>query len=138
MSQENVAVVRRVYEAFASGDIPSVLGAFDERIEWREADNHPYADGNPYVGPEAVLRGVFARIAEEWDGFAATPEDVLDAGDTAVAYGHYTGTFKPTGRSVRAQFAHLFTLRGGKVVRFQQYTDTAQFQRAASVGGDAS
>lgn len=137
MSEENVEAVRRVYEAFAAGDIASVLGALDARVEWREAENHPYADGNPYVGPEAVLRGVFARLGGEWDGFAATPEAILDAGETVVASGHYTGTFKPTGQSVRAQFAHFFTMRDGKVVRFQQYTDTAQFQRAAGAGGDS-
>lgn len=134
MSQENVEVVRRVYEAFARGDVPAVLGALDARVEWREADNHPYADRNPYVGPDAVLTGVFARLGGEWDGFAATPDEILDAGDTVVARGHYTGTFRQTGERVRAQFAHFFTMRGGKVTKFQQYTDTAQFLRAAGRG----
>ena len=130
MSEENVNAVRGVYEAFGRGDIPAVLAALDPQVEWREAENFIYADGNPYVGPEAVLQGVFARIGGEWDGFEVAPEEILDAGATVVGRGYYSGTYKQTGHRVRAQFAHLFTFRDGRVVKFQQYTDTAQFQRA--------
>ena len=130
MSQENVNVVKGMYEAFGRGDMPGVLAALDPQVEWWEAENFIYADGNPYVGPEAVLQGVFARIGGEWEDFEVAPEEVLDAGETVVGRGHYSGTFKQNGRRVRAQFAHLFTFRDGKVAKFQQYTDTAQFQRA--------
>jgi uncharacterized protein len=130
MSEENVNVVRGVYEAFGRGDIPAVLAALDPRVEWWEAENFIYADGNPYVGPEAVLQGVFARIGGEWEGFEVAPEEILDAGETVIGHGYYSGTYKRNGRRVRAQFAHLFTFRDGRVVKFQQYTDTAQFQRA--------
>ena len=130
MSEENVNVVRGMYEAFGRGDIPSVLAALDPQVEWREAENFIYADGNPYVGPQAVLEGVFARLGGEWEGFEVAPEEILDAGETVVGRGYYSGAFKQNGERVRAQFAHVFTIRGGKVVRFQQYTDTAQFQRA--------
>jgi ketosteroid isomerase-like protein len=132
MSQESAEVVRGMYEAFGRGDIPAVLAALDPQVEWWEAENFIYADGNPYVGPDAVLAGVFMRIGNEWEGFAVSPEGVLDAGDTVVGHGYYSGTFKKNGERVRAQFAHLFTFRGGKVVKFQQYTDTAQFLAAVS------
>lgn len=132
MSQENVNVVRGMYAAFASGDIPYIIGALDPQVEWWEAENFIYADKNPYVGPDAVLEGVFARIGQEWEGFVVSPKDVLDAGDTVIGYGYYSGAYKQTGQNVRAQFAHFFTFRDGKVVKFQQYTDTAQFQRAVS------
>ena len=130
MSQENVSVVKDMYEAFGRGDIPAVLAALDAQVEWREAENFIYADGNPYVGPESVLQGVFMRLGGEWEGFAVSPEEILDAGETVVGRGYYSGTFKQNGRRVRAQFAHLFTFSGGKIVKFQQYTDTAQFLQA--------
>jgi len=132
MSQENVNVVKGMYEAFASGNIPVVLAALAPKVEWWEAENFIYADKNPYVGPEAVLSGVFMRLGNEWEKFAVSPSKVLDAGDTAIGYGHYSGTYKQTGTHVRAQFAHFFTFRDGKIVKFQQYTDTAQFQKAVS------
>jgi ketosteroid isomerase-like protein len=86
MSQENVKVVQSMYEAFARGDIPTVIGALDPQVEWWEAESFIYADGNPYVGPDAVLQGVFQRIGEEWDGFAVAPEEVLDAGDKVITW----------------------------------------------------
>lgn len=132
MSQENVNVIRGLYEAFAKGDVPTIIAALDSEVEWREAENFIYADNNPYVGPDAVLTGVFMRIGNEWEGFAVSPEEVLDAVDTAIGHGYYSGTYRKNGERVRAQFAHFFTFRNGKVVKFQQYTDTAQFLQAVS------
>ena len=132
MSQENVSVVRGMYEAFAKGDVPAIIAALDPQVEWWEAENFIYADGNPYVGPDAVLAGVFMRIGDEWEGFAVSPKEVLDAGEMVIGHGYYSGTYKKNGERVRAQFAHFFTFRDGKVAKFQQYTDTAQFLQAVS------
>jgi len=130
MSEQNRRTIEAMYEAFGRGDIATVLNALDPAVEWWEAENFIYADGNPYVGPQAVLQGVFARIGVEWEGFAVSPEQVIDGGDTIVGRGYYSGKFRRNGRDVRAQFAHVFTFRDGKVIGFQQYTDTAQFREA--------
>ena len=134
MSLENVDLVRGVYAAFASGDVPAVLAAMAPDMEWNEAENFPYADGNPYRGPDAILGGVFARLGSEWEGFAAVPEEFLDAGDTIVVLGRYRGAFRATGRSMNAQMVHVWRVAQGKVAAFQQYTDTLQ---AARVTGAA-
>ena len=133
MSQENVQMVQGLYDAFGRGDVLAVLGQMDQSIEWNEAENFIYADRNPYVGPQAVHEGVFMRLGSEWEGFRVTPEEWLDAGDRIVVLGTYGGTHKGTGRRVRAQFAHIWSVREGRVVRFQQYTDTKQF--AETVAG---
>ncbi|MGZ8997714.1 MAG: nuclear transport factor 2 family protein, partial [Allosphingosinicella sp.] len=99
-------------------------------IVWNEAESFLYADGNPYHGPEAVLNGVFARCIGEWDGFTVKVDEILDAGDTVVALGRYTGTCKATGKSMSAQLAHVWRVTDGKVARFQQYTDTLQATEA--------
>ena len=130
MSQANVDLIRAIYDAFAAGDIPGVLGRMSPDIVWNEAENFPYADGNPYVGPEAVLAGVFARIGAEWDGFEALAEEVIDGGDTIVALGRYRGTCKATGRAIDAQLAHVWRVADGKAAAFQQYADTLQVARA--------
>jgi uncharacterized protein len=133
MSQESVQLIRGLYGAFGKGDMPTVLAIMDPGIEWREAENILYADRNPYVGPQAIVDGVFMRLATEWDRFTVTPAEWLDAGDHVVVLGTYTGTYKATGKAVRAQFAHVWRLKGAKVVRFQQYTDTKQWADAAGV-----
>ena len=132
MPQDNVDRVRSLYEAFARGDVPAILGGMDPQIEWNEAENFIYADKNPYIGPQAILEGVFMRIGGEWSTFTAVPEEILGSGETVVALGRYRGTFKATGGRVDAQFVHVWRLRDGKIVRFQQYTDTAQVRDAVS------
>ena len=131
---ENLQVVQSMYVALAGGDIPAFFGAFDPGIVWNEADNFPYADGNPYVGPEKVATGIFGRLMSEWDGFSATPQQFVAQGDTVVAIGRYRATSKATAIPIDAQFVHVWTVRNGKVTAFQQYTDTLQFALATSAG----
>jgi len=130
MSAANVEIVRGMYRAFASGDVPGVLSQLSPDVHWLEAENFIYADRNPYIGPQAVLEGVFLRIVSDWNGFTVTPEEILDAGDRVITLGIYAGTCKATGKSVRAQMVHVFTFENEKVVKFQQYTDTKQFADA--------
>ncbi len=125
----NVDVIRGIYDAFAAGDVPGVLGRMAPDIVWMEAENFPYANGNPYVGPEAVAGGVFMRCATEWDGFACQIDEVVDAGDTVIAFGRYLGTYKATGKPQNTQMAHVWRVADGKAVRFQQYADTLAVAR---------
>lgn len=120
----NLDPVRALYAAFAKGDMPAALATMAPDIVWNEAENYPYADRNPYVGPEAILMGVFARIGGDWEGFSATADELIDGGDTVVSLGHYAGKSKATGKAMRAQFAHVFRVKNGKISGFQQYADT--------------
>ncbi|MFN2531557.1 MAG: nuclear transport factor 2 family protein [Pyrinomonadaceae bacterium] len=130
--QPNIEVVRGLYDSFSKGDVPGVLNQMHEQVEWNEAENFIYADGNPYVGPQAVLEGVFMRIGTDWNDFKVTPEEWLDAGNRIVVLGTYRGQHRNTGSEVAAQFAHVWSLKEGRIVRFQQYTDTKQFADAVS------
>jgi len=118
----NADVIRGLYNAFASGDVPAVLGSFDPEISWTEAAGFPYA--GTYIGPNAVLENVFMKLATEWDGFAAVPDEVVDGGETVVALGNYSGTFRASGKSMNVPFAHVYKLKDGKIVSFVQHTDT--------------
>jgi ketosteroid isomerase-like protein len=129
-AQTNSARLRALYEAFAHGDVPTVLATFDADIVWMEAENLSYAAGNPYRGSQAIVQGIFARLGQEWSQFRVTPERFIDGGDTVAVTGRYSGTFKSTGLPVDAQFVHVWTFRNGKIVRMEGYTDTAQFARA--------
>src|SRR5579885_840214 len=66
---KNSEIIRGVYAAFADGDVPRVLGALDGDVRWTEAEGFPY--GGTYVGPDAVLANVFAKLGSEWEGFKA-------------------------------------------------------------------
>jgi uncharacterized protein len=120
-------IVRGIYDAFGKGDVPGVLGSLDERVRWQEAEGTKYADRNPYTSPQAVAEGVFQRIVADLPDFAVVPGSFIEGGDTVVVEGRYKGTSGATGARLDAQFVHVWQLRDGKVVRFQQYTDTKQW-----------
>jgi hypothetical protein len=130
MSAENVATIKGLYDAFAAGDIGGVLGAMSPDIEWNEAENFIYADRNPYRGPQAVATGVFARCAMEWDGFSVAMDDLIDGGDRVVALGRYVGAYKGVGQPMNPQAVHVWTVKDGKAIAFQQYIDTLAVARA--------
>ena len=123
----NQAVVESLYRAFAAGDGATISGLLDPGLVWMEAEGGPLADRNPYNGPAAVFEGVFGRIGAEFTGFAATPQTFLPSGDRVAVMGRYSGMNKATGEALDAQFVHVFTVTGGKITHFQQYTDTAQW-----------
>jgi len=124
----NLERIQGLYAAFAKGDVPAVLAVLDPSIEWTEAEGFPY--GGTYVGHQAVLGGVFMKLGTEWDGFSAVPGEFVSDGETVVALGEYSGTFKATGKHFRAPFAHVWKFRSGAAVSFRQYTDTAIVQAA--------
>jgi len=101
----------------------------DPAITWNEAVGNPLADRNPYVGPQAVGEGVFARLLAAIDNFTAVPSTIIDGGDHIVVLGTYRGTLKAGGAALDAQYCHVYRFRDGKAVTFQQYTDTAQWAR---------
>lgn len=130
-SSDNVAVVDGLYQAFAKGDVPAVLAVMDANIVWNEAENFPYADRNPYIGPDAVLNGVFARIGEEWEYWNLTDIQLHDMSNNMVlATLRYKAKHKKTGKVIDSQTAHLWTLKDSMITAFQQFTDTKQAAEA--------
>lgn len=126
----NLTVVNTLYEAFAKGDIPTVLGAMDPKIVWNEAEGNTYADGNPYIGPEAILNGVFTKIGEDHEYFKLTNIQLHEMSNNKVlATLRYDAKYKD-GMAYNAQVAHLWTLKDGKITAFQQYVDTKQLADA--------
>jgi len=124
MQNLNKSIVQRLYDGFATGDMPTVLGLMDEKIAWNEAEGNKYADGNPYIGPDAVLNGVFARIGAEHEYFKVTDIELHTMDNNKVlATLRYDAKWKE-GKAYNAQAAHLWTLSNGKIAAFQQFTNT--------------
>jgi ketosteroid isomerase-like protein len=125
----SVQTIQAAYAAFANND-PSVLfGAMAPDAHWNEAQGNPLADGNPYVGAQAIGAGVFGRLMAAIDGFSAVPDTFIDGGAHVIALGRYRGTMKHTGAALDAEFCHVYRFDGGRIVSFHQYTDTAQWAR---------
>ncbi|QCJ01063.1 nuclear transport factor 2 family protein [Agrobacterium larrymoorei] len=124
----NRDIIRRTYEGSSEENGKNLLAVQSPDIEWTEAAGFPYV--GTYVGVDALMRGVFHRLATEWGGYRAEVHTYLADGERVAAFGIYSGTYKATGRSMTAHFAHLYELWDGKILRMQQYVDTAMVQDA--------
>jgi uncharacterized protein len=122
--QENTMIVQQVYEDFRGGDIRALLNSFSDDVEWRlpEIENLPFA-GKRH-GREAVAQ-FFAILADAQEMQQFEPREFIAQGEKVVALGRYRWRAKATGRTFESDWAHVFTVRGGKVVGFHEYTDTA-------------
>lgn len=126
MTEDRLDIVRGIYEAFGSGDMDRVAALIAD-AEWEEADGMPY--GGRYRGAEEVFANVFARIAADVENFSARPDELMPAGeDRVLALGRYTGSGRAG--AVDAAYAHVWTVRGGRIVKFVQYADTHKFREA--------
>jgi uncharacterized protein len=127
----NVDAVRRSYEAFARDDLDAVVADMHEDIERHQAQGLPH--GGYYRGLADVRRAIFEPLDEEWwDEFSADPDELIDAGEHVVVLGRYRGRAKETGKPLDVPFAHIWTFRDGKAVRFRQFLDTAGWVEALS------
>jgi uncharacterized protein len=132
MSDDNKAMIERIYEVFANRDYEAVMSHFADNFEWYAADNSPLADQSPYFGIEAVRTGVFARIEAGFEKLIVMPDEIFNAeGDRVVVLGYYHGKFRGKEKEFRTQVAHIWTLRDGRAVKFQQYLDTLKVSRDA-------
>jgi uncharacterized protein len=125
---QHTAAIKSLYAAFARGDIPSVLGAMHSSFSWTEPEGNPYA--GTYVGPDAVLQGVFMKLGTDWDGFAVVPQEYIAQGDTVVTLGEMSATRKATGKSFKSPFVHIWKFSADRLQSFSALMDTWVYQRA--------
>ncbi len=124
-NENNVKTIETLYAAFAVGDMPKVLAGLDENVVWNEAEGNRYADENPYIGPQAILNGVFARIGADYEYFNLVNIELHEMYNNQVlATLRYQAKLKNNGAIYDAQAAHFWTLENEKAIAFQQYLDT--------------
>ena len=116
MSQQNLELVRRVYEGWARGDF-SASDAFDPDVEFEMPDWPHSAGSRGLEGMSDTWRTTLAA----WDDFRAEPERFIDTGDHVVVLNHVHAWGKESGAEVSADTATVWTVRDGKVVRLVLY-----------------
>lgn len=127
--QETVEVVRRAYENFKSGDIGALMGQMSEDVDWRL----PRIEGVPFSGERKGREKVsefFTTLADSQDSVSFEPREFVAQGDKVVALGTYNWRVKNTGREYGGDWAHVFTVRGGRIEGFHEFMDSAQAEAA--------
>ena len=120
-------LIKQGYQYFAEGNVEAVLALFHPEMEWNECKGFPYISGDGlFVGPNAVLQNVFAKIPENIEGFQVDVQELFGSGDKVVMVGHYKGVWKETGKEFKANATHVWTVKDEKMTHFFQAVDTAE------------
>jgi ketosteroid isomerase-like protein len=131
----NVEVVRNAYDAFQRGDIEGVLRLVDDHVDWHGVKG---AEGvAPHGGARkgrAAVADFFAQLGASTEFTRFEPREFIAQGDQVVVIGEYAANIKPTARTVASDWAMVFTVRDGRIVRFREWTDSAQLVRAYNMG----
>jgi ketosteroid isomerase-like protein len=120
----NADVAKGVYEGFAKGDVPAVLGLMADDIDWQEPETLPFENQS---SPQEVAENVFGPVVTMIEGFTVVPDEIHEAGDVVFAIGAYRGKGANTGKELDAKFVHVWRIRDGKIAGFRTYTDTHQW-----------
>src|SRR5919197_4320415 len=134
MSQENVEIVRRAYEAWNGGDPEAARELLSPEIEWHLPSNFP--DRGTWRGRDAVVSGL-ASFLGSWDELRADVRELIDAGDRLVAFVRFQGRATITGLSLEGAGvdAMVWTLRDGKAVDVRMYGGTRDALEAVGLSG---
>ncbi len=127
--QENTKLVQKTYELFKSGDIETLLSIYSDDIVWQlpEMENVPF--GGKRTGRENVVE-FFSLVNDSLEDLQIEPTEFIAQGDKVVVLGHYSWRVKATGREFSSDWAHVCTVRDGKIVSSHEYMDTAAANRA--------
>jgi len=129
-SQSSVAaeVVRRQYLASAAGDLAALRATLAPDVEWTEMAGFPLA--GTYRTPDGVTSHVMEALGRDWDGWTAHDDRYVVDGENVVVLARYTARHRSTGKALAVRVAHHFVVRGGLIVRFEQFVDTALVRAA--------
>ena len=117
MSQEDVEIVRSVFEASSRGDTEAVLAHYDLDVEWNAERTQPGVGfGESYRGHDG-LRRFFRQWREAWDNDEYELEELIDAGGTVVSVARQQGRGRVSGAAIARPITGVWTIREGKVVR---------------------
>lgn len=121
----NSALIHSLYEAFGRGDLKTILDRLDPSIDWISSTA---AKTIPWHGKHSGIEGVasfFKALTDTLDFEAFEPRQFFAADDTVTVLGRTLARVKRTGKKFDSEWAHVFTVKGGKVERFQEFYDTA-------------
>ena len=122
--QTNVAVVQQAYEAFGREDIPGVLDRLTEDVEWTLQGPSTIPFAGAHRGREGIAE-FFSLVGEALEFELFEPREFVAQGDTVVVLGYERSVAKATGRPLEQEWAHVYTLRDGKIATGRLFEDTA-------------
>jgi ketosteroid isomerase-like protein len=125
VSQENVEIVRLIFDAWLRGDMAT--DKLDPEITMIESSTIPGATSA--YGIDAVRR-YMASFANYWDEIRFEPQEYIDAGERVIVVARLVGRGKASGVDVNRVWAYVWTLRDGKALRMEGFANRDEALKA--------
>ena len=130
MSEEDVKIVRRSYEAFMRGDGETALSAYAPDAEWDDTRFRP--EGKVHHGRDEIAEVVRMWVGT-WTDYSIELERVIDAGDRVVVIYEERGTGKGSGLKMTTRVGMVVTVSGDQITRQVVYADPGEALEAAGL-----
>ena len=122
MSQENVEVVRAVYETWNAGDMDAFRDLYDPDVIMRPPEGWP--EPGPFVGREAVMHE-WEHVREAWNADVVEPiSDFIEAGDRVAV--RHIWRVAGQGPEVNLEVTNVLMVRNGRVIYQEYFRDHAK------------
>jgi ketosteroid isomerase-like protein len=131
MSQENVQMLRRGFDAYNRGDVDAVVADFASDCEYVASGALPGGRG-VYQGPEGYKQFI-GWLRDEFEDARLDVNDVIDAGDRVLASLTLRGRGRQSGAATSWDVWQVWTIRDGRIVRGQAFTDKTEALEAAGL-----
>ena len=125
-----IADIETLYASLGERDYEAVMSHLANDIVWIVADNSPFADRSPYHGIADVRSGIFDRLTAGFDKLVVAVDEIFECeGGKSCGSRLLSRQVSRQAEEFKAQVAHIWTIREGRAVKFQQYLDTLQIAR---------
>lgn len=125
----NADIVNRAYDSFNRKDLDGLAAMVEQDCSWNVAGPADIPWAGHYQGPEQV-KDYARKLTDSVHFHSFEPKNIVEQGDTVVVCGSESATVTSTGKAYTSLFAHVFTIRDGRIAFFQEYGDTADIERA--------
>ncbi len=132
-TQSNLEIVQGAYAAFQRGDIDGLLGVMADDVVWTVPEYEGPNHGGVYNGPAGVAK-FFQTLMEDEEILEFVINDWIADGEKVVAVGRVKARVRRTGKTGETSFAHINTVKDGKVVNFFEIFDTGPIAAAHRAG----
>jgi ketosteroid isomerase-like protein len=129
VAQDDIELIRRLYDSFNERGIDAVFDWLDPAIVWVNPSNS--IDHQVFHGHEGVAKWFHELLEPQFESAKFYPEDFVELGGQIVVRLRACVRTRGSEHELEAPFAHLVTVRDGKVTSMRMFSDQAQAMRAA-------
>jgi ketosteroid isomerase-like protein len=133
VSQENLDVVRRYFDATNRGDFSSAMAAYAEHVVLVIGDSVVPTNAGTFTGHEAVGEWFADWFRSFARGYRFQIEEMQEVGERVFMVAHHSGRGRSSGVALDWSLAYAFTIHGGKIARLEVYATRAEALKAVGL-----